>query len=185
MKIENTQPVGSYVMLEREKRTQDLMESNLYIPDAARPKTEVLKVIEFGTGEEGVEFKVEIGDYVVADRRQNCITMKIDDRTVMQVKATDIFAVLEDPNDYESMVPIEPYVILEPKQLASRIVDGLIVPVAADETDQYMIYAADEELDDYEEGDTVFVTGGVKFDLGLKTFVACKRDDIIGRVDYD
>jgi co-chaperonin GroES (HSP10) len=185
MKLEDTQPIGSYVMLEREKFAQELMDSKLVIPDAARPNTEILKVVDFGTGEEGVEFNVELGDYVIADRGKESISMRIDDKTILQIKAQNIFAILEDPNDYETMDPLDPYVILEPKLAQARIVDGLIVPAAADETELYMIYAMTEELDEYEEGDTVIVTGGVEFDIDLKTFIACKKQDIIGRIDYD
>lgn len=187
MNIEEIQPIGAMIMLESVDGPEEHIESGIYIPQIAKPKSEILKVIDFGTGEEGIEFPVEIGDFVMVDKRDATVT-KIGNRKVIQCKVSDIIAIFDGPTDYDSIEPIEPQILLEEMPPVARFAGNLLIPCAEDESPRYMVYALPEEEneddeDDLDIGDIVYVTGGVEFDLGKKTLIASKREDIVARVE--
>ncbi len=187
MNIDDIQPIGALVMLENVDGPEEHIESGIYIPQIAKPKSEILKVIDFGTGEEGVEFPVEIGDFVMVDKRDATVT-KIGNRKVIQSKVSDIIATFDGPRDYDSLEPVEPFIIVEELPKPARMVGDILIPVGEDETLRYMIWALPEDEnedceDDLDVGDIVYITGGVEFDLGQKTLVATKREEIVARVE--
>jgi len=183
IKIKDTQPIGACIRLKKINLDIDLNDG-IYIPEVAKPDSEILEVIELGSGEEGVEFNVKIGDYVLVDKR-NAVVMKIQNDVVIQAELDAIFARIEDIEDYESILAEDGYVIVEKLSQTARFEKGIIIPASSEETARYMIYAISEnqDEDEYDIGDIVYILSGLEFELGYKTLIAVKKVDILAKID--
>jgi chaperonin GroES len=90
-------PLADYVVLQQEE-AENKTASGLYIPDSAKEKSKIAKVVAVGPGKVGddnerVQVSVKIGDRVIYGGYSNT-TVKMDGTEYLLVREEDIYGVL-------------------------------------------------------------------------------------------
>ena len=90
-------PLADYVVLEQEE-AENKTASGLYIPDSAKEKSKIAKVVAVGPGKVGddnerVPVSVKVGDRVIYGGYSNT-AVKMDGTEYLLVREEDIYGVL-------------------------------------------------------------------------------------------
>lgn len=87
-------PVGARVLLQR-LEAEETLKGGIILPDSAKKKQEMAKVIAVGTPKKDDEsIQVKIGDKVLIDKYSGQ-DITVDDEEFVVVKAEDIIAIVE------------------------------------------------------------------------------------------
>lgn len=94
----NIQPLADYVVLEQEE-AEAKTASGLYIPENAKEKPKIAKVLAIGPGKVGndnkrVPMSVKVGDRVIYGGYSST-TIKMDDKEYMLIKEEDIYGIIK------------------------------------------------------------------------------------------
>jgi chaperonin GroES len=92
------QPLGDYVVAEQEVASNKTA-SGLYIPDAAKEKPQIAKVLAVGPGKIGddnerVPLEVKVGDRIIYGGYSNT-EVKHDGKDYMLIKEENIYAIVK------------------------------------------------------------------------------------------
>ena len=92
------QPLADYVLLEQEA-AENKTASGLYIPDGAKEKPKVAKVLAVGPGKVGddnerIAVSVKVGDRVVYGGYSNT-AVKVEGKEYLLVREEDIYGILK------------------------------------------------------------------------------------------
>lgn len=86
-------PVGARVLLQR-LEAEETLKGGIILPDSAKKKQEMAKVIAVGTPKKDEPIQVKVGDSVLIDKYSGQ-DITVDDEEFVVVKAEDIIAIVE------------------------------------------------------------------------------------------
>ncbi len=89
----NVKPLGERVLVEPQE-AEVKTASGIIIPDSAQEKPQKGKVLAAGQGTKDVQMEVKVGDVVLYGKYSGT-EIKVEDKTYLIMKQSDILAVIE------------------------------------------------------------------------------------------